>query len=395
MEWPLRTAERELVDACTYYIENNNVLGEHKILIWGASVRGTVLGILLEKYGYSEFQYVDNDKRKWGENINGHIIVSPESVKKKISEFFVIVPIEYGDEIRIQLEEWGLVEEKNFKILQAKINDKYVEEFFRKYTNKRLVLGETFLNEIVFDEKKAISIKERIWETFGKENTKVLSLNCMGMQSYYHMLRLQINLGYKPEELWLFISYETLTEFHHILSRTQHVGVLNAIQSQSNIEDEEFFEYIKVAKERATNFSIELQYSPQRTTNNNIMNMEEIRKAYMQLNLLYEIKMNSEEINYLIKILQITQLEKIDTYCIMTPINYELARKYYDTEFEKYYNDNNAKLRMLVTSAQAKFYDMGMLLSEKNFVALETINDGIYGVGQEKVIQFLCNMNHK
>lgn len=396
MGWPLKTTERELVDAFTDYIKNNsNILPKYNILIWGASVRGTVLGMLLEKHGYAQFGYIDNDERKWGENINGHVIVSPENVKRFISDYYILIPIEYGDEIKLQLENWGLIEELNFVILKAKINENFASEFFRIYQNKRLVLGESFLNETVLAEKHPKSIKERIWEEFGKEETKILSMNCMGMQSFYHVLRLQIKLGYKPEKLWLFVSYETLTEFHHLLSRTQHVGALELIQEKGNINDVDFMEYIQIAKKRAANYRIELQYSPQRTTNDKEMNMEEIQKSYLRINLLHNINLKSEEVQYLKKILETSAKEGIMPYIILTPVNYELARKYCGKEFDNIYNSNNLKLKKFIVNLGAIYFNMGTLLTAKNFIAVETINDGIYGEGQKKVIQYLNKIENK
>lgn len=393
MSWPLKTAERELINAFIDYIENNSCkLKKVNVLIWGASVRGTLLGILLEKYGYAQFQYSDNDERKWGESINGHIIVNPENVRKHISDYYILVPIEYGNEIKKQLESWGLIEEQNFTILQARINEKFAEEFFRKYKNKRLVLGESFLNEIVLDEISPRSIKERIWEEFGKEETKILSMNCMGMQSFYHILRLQVKLGYSPEELWLFTSYETLTEFHHLLSRTQHAGVLELIQEQGNISDDKFIEYINIAQKRAANYNIELEYSPQRTTIGKEMNLEEIRKSYLKLNLLYDLALSSEEVKYLKKILSIAENEGIAVRVILTPINYELARKYYGREFDEIFSRNTLRLKKFVTGFRAEFYNMSTILTEEDFVASETINDGIYDEGQKKVVKYLKRM---
>lgn len=393
MGWPLKTAERELVEAFAGYIENNSdILMKKDILIWGASVRGTILGILLQKYGYSQFQYVDNDERKWGENINGHDIVSPESIRNLVSDYYVLVPIEYGNEIKEQLQDWGLAEEENFSILRAEINEKYANEFFRKYKNKRLILGESFLNETVLEEKKSKSIKERIWEEFGKEETKILSMNCMGMQSFYYILQLQIKFGHKPEELWLFASYETLTEFHHLLSRTQHAGVLKLIQEQGNINDSEFIEYIKLAQERAADYKLEYTYSPQRTTDGKIMDMDNIRKSYLKLNLLYDLNLNSEEAKYLKKILIVSQNEGIEMSVILAPINYELAREYYGREFNNVYYKNNLKLEKFVADFEAKFINMSALLPAKDFVVCETINDGLYKGGQERVIQYLKEM---
>ena len=55
MEWPLKTAQKEILKAFDQFvIENKSFLENKKLLVWGASVRGTLLGMILEKKGLIE-----------------------------------------------------------------------------------------------------------------------------------------------------------------------------------------------------------------------------------------------------------------------------------------------------------------------------------------------------
>lgn len=65
MGWRLKTAEKELVASFKSFISDYGQLFVTKrLFIWGASVRGTLLGILLDKAGWNQFAYIDNDPRK-------------------------------------------------------------------------------------------------------------------------------------------------------------------------------------------------------------------------------------------------------------------------------------------------------------------------------------------
>ncbi len=383
MEWHLKTSEKELIDSFTKFISENRICFAGKQLhIWGASVRGTLLGMLLEKDGWNTFSYIDNDKRKWGKCIHGHIIISPEQVKDN-PDIYVIVPIEYGEEIREQLEDWGLQIHKSFSILQPGINEKFAEEFFRKYENKYLVFGETFLNEIIIEEKNAKNLKEILWQTFGKEQMKILSMNCMGIETFYHILKLQEKLFRAPEEVWLFLNYETLTEHHHLLSRTQHVDALRLIQLQGDKYSREFGLYIQKAEDRAKNYQIELKYSPQRVSVDDKEARIQAQKDYLRQNMMYELDLHWEEGRYLRKLLQFAKEKHISVTGILVPANVSLANRYWGDAFTDIYAENTQKLQDLFTESNAHFLDLGKLLPEKYFCAEVTVNDAVYRQGME------------
>lgn len=144
MDWHLKTTEKELLNAFTSFLSQKyHLFSQKQLYIWGASVRGTLLGMLMEDRGWKDFSYLDNDKRKCGEHIHGHLILSPDYLKNHTG-IYVLVPIEYGESLREQLENMGLQENKSFSILQSGINETFAEEFYRVYDNKYLILGETF-----------------------------------------------------------------------------------------------------------------------------------------------------------------------------------------------------------------------------------------------------------
>lgn len=313
----------------------------------------------------------------------------PKQVQNEREDIFVIVPIEYGEEIRKQLQGWGLEEGGDFSILQPGINEQFTDEFFRKYNNKRLILGETFLNETVIEEEAPKSFKEVLWQTFGKEQTKILSLNCMGMEAFFHILKLQVERGQLPEELWLFLNFETLTEHHHLLSRTQHADVWKMIQQRESLHNSEFSAYIQRAAERAENYQIEIEYSPQRTSIDSQDACISDQKAYLKQGLMYQWNPCWEEGRFLKKLLDFALERDISVKGILVPVNVTLAKYYFGDQFEQIFTENCQKLRQFFLNCKADFFDLGRLLPKEYFCSEVTINDAVYVAGMEIIKQEL------
>lgn len=389
MEWHLKSAEKELINAFTSFLsEKQHLFNQKQLYVWGASVRGTLLGIMLEDSGWNNFSYLDNDDRKWGEQIHGHSILSPDQLKEHTG-IYVIVPIEYGESLREQLVNMGLQEHHSFSILQSGINETFVEEFYRAYDNKYLILGETFLNEVVISDNNPRSMKELLWQTFGKAHTKILSMNCMGMESFYHLLKLQKELFGTPKEVWLFLNYETLTAYHHLLSRAQHADVWKLIQQQKQIISNEFTRYIRKTETRAENYQIESAYSPKRVSVDSEDARISSQKEYLRQNMMYELDLSCEESRYLKKILEFSRENKISVMGISVPVNISLAERYWGNRFSEIYTENNDKLRGLFLNQNANFIDFGNFLSEQYFCAEVTVNDAIYTQGLELIAEEL------
>ena len=62
MDWHLKTTEKELLNAFTSFLSQKyHLFSQKQLYIWGASVRGTLLGMLMEDRGWKDFSYLDND----------------------------------------------------------------------------------------------------------------------------------------------------------------------------------------------------------------------------------------------------------------------------------------------------------------------------------------------
>lgn len=389
MGWMITTAEKAIIEAFINFIENViKKNGEKRIYIWGASVRGTLLGILLEQNNYLDFVYVDSDESKWDSNINGHIIMSPDNLKELNSNGYIVVPVEHYMEIRRQLLSWNMKEEEDFYILKTDLYSAYCTEFFRKYNRRYLVFGETFLRSVLLEERPMESMSDSLYKRYGKADMKILSLPCMGMEESYNYLRKQIALDMCPENLWLFVNVETLSKHHHILPRVQHPDLAEMIQEKSGDVDPDLAEYIDRARERTQNYRLELKHSPRRTFVGE-PDESEVQKEYAQQQLLNVISVEYKECLYLIKILALCNENMIRTVLIVVPINYQKAIEFLGEEFNDVYKSNINMLNSLSLEYQCKFWDMSKLLKKQFFETKVTLQDGINREGRKKIIENL------
>ena len=111
-DWPLKSAHKETVASFEQQLRDTQqaLWGRKKLFVWGAGVRGTLLGLLLEKNNHNSFSYIDGDSRKWGMNICGHMIQSPEELWKTSPEdLYVLIPLEYSEDVQKILEKHGMV----------------------------------------------------------------------------------------------------------------------------------------------------------------------------------------------------------------------------------------------------------------------------------------------
>lgn len=389
MGWLLNTAEKATVDAFNQFIEDVVKKNEgREIYIWGASVRGTLLGMLLEKKGYSDFLFVDNDERKWGTNINKHLIISADELLNMRHDGYVIIPVEHYLEIRTQLLKLNMKEASDFYIIKSNLYYDFCREFFRKYNSKYLVLGETFLLSTLLDEKPMGSMMDDLYLAYGRDNMKILSIGCMGMEESYYYLKKQISLDMCSEKLWIFVNFETLTKHHHILPRVQHPDLAEMIQIKSDHIEPDLSKYIERARERALNYRLELKYSPQRTYVGE-PDEEQVQKDYTRQQLLNQISEEYEECRYLSKILMICNEKKIDVSVIVVPINYQRVIDFFGDNFNNIHKNNINILYHLTSKYRCRFWDLSELLEKQFFETKVTLQDGIRQEGRRKIISCL------
>lgn len=378
MDYTINIAEEGLIKGYEEFIRNKiSLLHSKEIFIWGASVRGTVLGIMLDANGINDFSYVDNDYTKWGQNIGGHLIFPPKEIMSR--DIFVLVAVQYGTEIVQELINMNV---KNYIWLETNTAKEFVDELDRKDRNKNLIFGEGLLENIQIGNKQDKSIKNLIWEMYQKEDNKVLSINCIGMEMIYNLLKILLLRGQLANRVLIFLNHETLTDWHHFLPRVQHVDVLEKI----NCEEVFLKEYISRAKHYSQNYMVEKNYSPQRTYDKEALR-EDVEKQYLLMTTLCELGEDFVEVQFLTEIVKYLVSNRRDICIVQMPVNYELGEKIYPTRFSETINRKNLFVKNTIEKSGGRYIDLSYLLEEKYFVTGVTIQDSITYSGKKILLE--------
>jgi glycosyltransferase involved in cell wall biosynthesis len=112
-----------------------------KIVIFGASGGGVRVAETLLSIKRDFIYFVDNDKNKWGQCINGKSIFSPEKLLEEGENLKIIIASEYQQEIEKQLFKMGLSE---YRVEKEAYIIKYINEHLKEFDN--IELNETSKN---------------------------------------------------------------------------------------------------------------------------------------------------------------------------------------------------------------------------------------------------------
>lgn len=376
--WPVTTTSKDVYEYFEQSVWNRkDILKNKKIVVFGAGIRGTLLSIILEKAGYEEFYFTDNNSEKWGGYINSHLIMPINEVYQQIDQVYVLIAIEGCAKVEAQLEEKGFVSEVNYSSLDTSLYDFYMEEFGRKTDGKVLVMGDCGVTHIsLLDENKA-NMGEIIQEKIGKDSVKVLAMHGMGMHSFYHILKTQIKTFGIPKVVVLMTNFETFTGKQHLLPRSQHLPLLEKVYACSR-EDSEFQEYLEVVRERTENFQIEI------ASQSADSDYENRARIYMRYNYMYRLKEENENIQYMQKIIQMLNEEGVKVITFIPPVNYQLAKKLEIPKFTEKYEANVKTLTGILEKYDCKVLNLAYLLTEDEFASSMTVDETANYTGRYK-----------
>ena len=191
-----------------------------------------------------------------------------------------------------------------------------------------------------------------------------------------------------PKKLWVFVNFETLTGHHHILPRVQHPDLAEMIQVKSDHIEPDLSQYVEIARARALNFRLELEYSPQRTYVGE-PDEDKVQKEYTRQQLLNQISEEYEECRYLARILTTCNEEEIEASVIAVPLNYQRAIDFFGDDFKSIHKKNIDTLSNLVLKYRCTFWDLSELLEKQYFETKVTLQDGVRRGGRQKIISCL------
>lgn len=352
-----------------FFEENIDKLQTKRVVIFGAGIRGGVFGNSLTKMGVEDYDYCDNDERKWNGCVGKHRIVSPKELEENLEKYIVLISLESKalvSEIEKQLIKMGFEKGKNLYSLPSEIYDNYLKEFFIPIKDHVLMLGDCRFTFISVDDNNSQTLDSILRERFEEKGipAKVLSMHSLCMRAVYHVLKTQIVIGNVPETLFLPINYDTYNGTIHLVSSSQHSELIRRIYEQSGLEDEEFKEYVEITKDRTENppfiFSVETEGSSE------VVSEKKLR-LFLKMSYMYEPDMANEGIVYLKKTLQIARKHNIRIIVYVPPINCESGKTYWGEKFVEAYRNGVGVFKSIATEYGAEFLDQSFLLTEEGF----------------------------
>ncbi|MFW5650248.1 MAG: hypothetical protein ACOCNC_02530 [Acetivibrio ethanolgignens] len=391
--WDLKTIEKECYHTFERQIKDmEKQFSNKRIAIWGAGVRGIITGIILEKKEIKDFVFIDNDPQKQGKRLKKYPILSLQEIEKE--KYFIFISIEYGNEIEEELLKKDWINGRDFYWLKSRECEDYIRRLKMKQNEKKLLMGASIWHTVPLENCDEMDCCE-ILENKEEQPIKILGMTCLGMKNMYYSICLEAETNPFLKQVILVVSWETLTEYHHLLPRTQKLELIKklheyALELYNQNLSQRLAEEIVLAEERAGNFILENRYSPNRiyglTTNEKLKN-------YADMGIMKELNVECEEVQYLEKIIEYLVKRNVKPIVIVEPVNQEKYAEIYGGEFFDFYAKKLAVLRKRVEEEGAFFYDASYLLEKEEFSSINLINEAMYTKGREQfadlIIKFM------
>lgn len=395
--WPVTAISKENYFAIMKCVkEHDELFSKNTILIFGAGIRGAEIAVILKNEGYSNIVFTDNNSEKWGGVIDGAPIISVEEALSKRNEVVYLISVEEGEPICRQLEKAGLIFGEDFFFPRPNLYQRFMNEFKREMHDEILVMGDCMFEVISFDDKMKDSLTEIMQKKLGYENVKLLTMHGMGLPTFYHVLKAQINNGMIPSIFAVMLNFETLTGKQHLLPRSQHTELIKQIVSISNDPTGELHEYEKVVEERVKNVQAEFfttnKFSSNKASNNKKGEISDnASKVFFKLNYLYKLDSEMESIQYLKKIMNLAHEYNFKVLAFVPPVNYERGIELFGDRFETAYNHNLEILKNIVRDGGFSLLDLSHICTKELFAHTTTPDETTNYLGRDKVADYICD----
>lgn len=387
--WPVTSIDHADYEAFSRWFEQNeDRLHNQQLIVWGAGIRGTMFSILLKECGFHNIKFVDNNPEKHGGFIDEFPILSPADLERTRGhqKHLILVSPENSQKIQLDLENKGYQKDKDYFVIESGQYLAYVEEFLRPYGRETLIMGDCEFSTISLNEEDHSTLREKIYQRLGKNNTKILAMHGIGLRAQYNIFHAQILSGMKPKRLIIMVNFEMLTGIQHLLPRSQHVELFRMLRDVQLMHSAEFGEYVQIAESRSQNLQMEFFTAPEDTQ----PVTEAKARNYFRLNYLYNLDSRTEGLEYLKKFFKLAREESISVLPFIPPVNYEFARKLFGETFDMKYGENVKKVREIVESAGLCLLDLSYTLDAFLFSTPTTVTETSNSQGRERVADMLC-----
>ena len=364
--------------------KNIQLLEDKRLVVFGAGIRGCILLGILEKRGYKNIVFCDNNTQKQGHLINSYDILSlEEALKYTENQIFLIAP-EDSESMRNQLRDAKLSENLDWISFDISVYDAYVCEYVRDAKEYALVMGDCAFTHASIVDENADSLGDMIKQRIKTKDCSMLAVHGLGQQAHYHVVKTILESKDKENPLLLLLLVmEALTPKAHLMPRTQHPTLLKKVIKATPSPSPDFEDYAKLAQERFDKFQVESFATSS--------SQEQSEKLFMKMNYLFKIKENTEGVVYLKKTIKLLNDANIPVVLYIPPVNYMQGEKFFGESFNAQYSENFTKLYEMLDKENLKYKvaDASFLLTKDEFAATNTIDETANYKGRSKIVQFL------
>lgn len=387
--WPVTSIDQADYEAFScWFTQTEDRLRSQQLILWGAGIRGTTFAILLKERGFRNIKFVDSNPEKHGGFIDEFPILSPEDLEcmREHQKYLILISPENSQEIQAYLVGKGYQKDTDYFAIESGQYPAYVKEFLRPYDRETLIMGDCEFSTMSLNEEDHSTLRENLYQRFGKDKTKILAMHGIGLRAQYNIFRAQILAGMKPKRLIIMVNFEMLTGIQHLLPRSQHAELIHMLQDVQLNPTEEFKEYVRTAEERSKNLQMEFFTAPEETQ----PITESKARNYFRLNYLYSLNVQTEGLEYLNKLFALARAEDISVLPFIPPVNYEFAQKLFGETFDARYGENVQKVCEIVEAAGLRLLDLSYTLNASLFSTPTTVTETSNSQGREKVADMLC-----
>ncbi len=390
--WPITAISKENYQVIVDCIRSNAIFNERQILIFGAGIRGAELAVIMQTLGLNNIIFTDNNSDKWGGLVDTHPIISVDEALRLRGSVVAIISVEEGGEICGQLEAAGFVKDKDYFYPLPNLYERFISEFKRPMHNKALIMGDCMFEVVAFSDENKDSLTEMLHQKLGYENVKLLTMHGMGLPAFYHVLKAQINMGFKPDVFVVMLNFETLTGKQHLLPRSQHTKLMKAVSELAPDPDGELKKYYQITQERVKNVQAEFFTTDNFSAGHNYAGMisDSASRVFFKLHYMYELDTDIESLMYLRKIMKLGEEQDIGIIPFVPPVNYERGTELFGEEFESAYSQNLQKLTDLVRSGGAELLNLSHICVKEEFAHVTTPDETTNYAGRCKITDAIC-----
>lgn len=389
--WPVTAISKEdYKDIEAWIKQYGYLLAEKKIMIFGAGIRGAVFSSIFELFGITDITFTDNNPEKWNGNIDEHPIIPVEEAIKLKNQFVFIISVEEGRDICCQLEEKGLLTNKDYFFFEGNQYLRFMREYQRETRGEILFLGDCMFEVVAFDDENKSSMLEMINDELG-EDAKCLTVHGLSAPGFLHMIRGQINKKMIPRCIVMMINFETLTGKQHLLPRSQHTFLIRSTCEITPDPDGKMHEYLELTETRVKNVKAEFfttdKFTSGKSNNENGKISNTASKMFFKMNYLYNLDTEMESIECIREIMKLSRDNDIKLIPFIPPVNFERGAELFGIEtFETGYKNNVKKLRKVINEGGYELLDLSHICSSGEFAHVTTPDETTNYFGRKRVI---------